>query len=112
MSYDLGVWHAARPMTTEEAGQVYLKLCDGDVSQVQAHPSVASFLAELTRTYPEIDDWDEADIESCPWSIAFDKSDRHVLMCMAYSRADEIVPFVESLARKHGLVCFNPQGPR
>jgi hypothetical protein len=27
MSFDLGIWHSDQPMTVEEAGELYTKLC-------------------------------------------------------------------------------------
>ncbi len=111
MSYDLGVWRALRPITTQEAADIYGRLCEEDMAAVEPHPGVDSFLAELTARYPQIDDWDDGDIDNCPWSVAFDQSDRHILMSMSFSRVDEIVPFIEELAAKYDLVCFNPQWP-
>jgi hypothetical protein len=109
MSYDLAVWHAGKPITATEALAIHAKLCDGDISVVQPHASLNGFLAELVRSYPAIDAWPMDEIDSCPWSCSFDTSEGHVLICMVYSRAHDIVPFVESLAGTHDLVCFDPQ---
>ena len=111
MSYDLAVWHESRPISNEEAHEIYVRLCDEDRSAVRPHPNVRAFLDELTERYPRIDDCDEGDVENCPWTVAFDHSDGHVGMCIAWPRVDEIVPFVEALSQKHDLICHNPQGP-
>ncbi len=111
MSYDLAVWHATQPITTREAQEVYFRLCEGDHAAVEPHVGVACFLRDLTRSYPELGEWDRLEPDRCPWSAAFDKSEGHVVMCTAFSRADEVTGLVESLAAKHDLVCFNPQGP-
>lgn len=111
MSYDFAVWHASRPITTREATEIYIRLGGEDIAGIEPHPGVAAFLEELTARYPQIDDWDEDDLDNCPWTVAFDLSNRHVLMCMSFSRVDEIVPIIEGLAAKHDLVWFNPQWP-
>ncbi|MCA9193049.1 MAG: hypothetical protein KDB03_14845 [Planctomycetales bacterium] len=111
MSYDIGVWHASRPITTQEAVDIFSRLGEANLRDAEPHPGVEAFLKELTLRYPQIDDWAEKDIDACPWSVAFDYSDCHVLMCLSYSRVNEVVPFVKELAAKHDLVCFNPQWP-
>jgi hypothetical protein len=111
MSYDLAVWHASRPITTQEAGDIFRRLGEEELSAVGPHPGVNAFLAALTAQYPQIDDWDDNDIDNCPWSVAFDQSDRYVVMCISFSRVAEMMPLIEGLAAKHDLVCFNPQWP-
>ncbi len=112
MSYDLAVWYASQPITIKEAEDIYDRLLDDDLTALEPHPGVQAFLAELTSHYPQIYDWNDDDIGNCPWSIAFDQSDRYVTMCMVYSRTNELVPFIENLATKHDLVCYNPQSSR
>ena len=51
----------------------------------------------------------EDQLDECPWSIAFDLSEGHVLMPMVWSKADETSKIIVDLAKKHGLVCFDPQ---
>ena len=51
----------------------------------------------------------DSEVDNSPWSSSLEPSDRHLVMCMSYSRANEVVPFVERLAATHGLVCWNPQ---
>ncbi len=111
MSYDLAVWHASRPITTQEASDIYRRLGEEELSAVGPHQGANAFLAELTTQYPQIDDWDESDIDNCPWSGAFDQSDRYLLIYISFSRVAEIMPLIEGLAAKHDLVCFNPQWP-
>jgi hypothetical protein len=111
MSYDLAVWHESRPISNEEAHEIYVRLCDDDRSDVRPHPNVRAFMNELTERYPQIDDCDEDEVENCPWTVAFDHSDGHVGMCIAWPRLKEIVPIVEELAQEHDLICHDPQGP-
>lgn len=71
-----------------------------------------AFYRELTALHPAIDDIPEEEIgntDLCPWSIAFDRSDRHILLCAVWSRADDAENLVRTLAAKHDLALFNPQ---
>ena len=56
MSCDYSVWHTASPLSSAEAGELHVRLCDGDASEVLPHPGIAAFYAELTAQHPEIDD--------------------------------------------------------
>lgn len=111
MSYDLAVWYSTQPITTQEAAAIYGRLGTETVNDVEHHPGVNSFVEELTAQYPQIDDWADDDIDDCPWNDAFDQSPGYVVMCISFSRVNEIVPMVQKLAAKHDLVCFNPQWP-
>ena len=97
----------------DEAGAIYVRLCEADVPDtVKDHPAVAAFYQELCAAYPEIDDWPEDDLDKCPWSVAHDRSDGYVLMCMQWgSVADDAAQLVVELADKHRLLCYDPQGP-
>jgi hypothetical protein len=109
MSFDLGVWHSDGPLTDQEAGDLYVKLCEQTWIPIEENAAVAAFYAELTNRYPEIDTLPEEGLDNCPWSCAHDRSGLHVLMAMVWSRCGEIAPQVRELAEKHGLVCFDPQ---
>ncbi len=109
MSFDLGVWHLASGPGAARAGDVYGRLCEGDLSDVIPHPSVAAFLEEITERFPQIDEWPEETIDDCPWNVAFDVSDAHVLMCIAWSRCEEVAPWILEVARKHHLFLYDPQ---
>jgi hypothetical protein len=112
MSFDLGVWYPDRPLSNEEAGKRYARLCDDDTSEVVEHPAVQAFYDELVAKHPEIDDIPEDRIDDsdyCPWSVAMDRSPGHVIMCCVWSKADYVGALVADLAAKHGLVLYDPQ---
>ncbi len=116
MSCDFGVWYPDKRLTDDEAGARYSRLCDGRAEgEVLDHPSVAAFYAELTGLHPEIDEipGDRVDdTEYCPWSVAMDRSDGHVIMACVWSRAEYVSQLVRHLAWKHGLAVFDPQQGR
>jgi hypothetical protein len=115
MSCDYAVWHTASRLTNDEATRLYAALCDGDPSGVAPSPGIAAFYAEITALHPEIDAVQEdrlGDLDDCPWSCAFDRSDGHLIMCCAWSRAEYVDELVHRLARKHSLACYDPQTGR
>lgn len=109
MSFDLSVWYSSRPVRPEEAGRVHVALSERRLDGVESSPRVLRFVDELTARYPQIDDVPEDEVDECPWTIAFDQSEGHVILCIASSRAAEMKPIVQELAAKHGLVCYDPQ---
>ena len=115
MSCDYAVWFPHKRLSDKEAGELYGALCDSDMSGVQAHPAIAAFLAELTSKHPQIDDVAEEEIDNhdlCPWSVAFDQSPAHLIMCCVWSKADYVGQLLRDLALKHGLALYDPQSER
>jgi hypothetical protein len=115
MSFDLAVWYPQKRLGDEEAGELYLRLCDGDISGVVEHPAVEAFYAEVTAKHPEIDTIPEDKLDDhdlCPWSCKLDHSPAHVALSCVWSKATYVDQFVRSLARKHGLALYDPQTDR
>jgi hypothetical protein len=115
MSCDYAVWHTMARLNARQAGELHLRLCDGDVSGVAPHPGIDAFYAEITALHPEIDDIPEDRIDDrdvCPWSVAFDRSEGHLILCCVWSKADEVGRLVSRLADKHGLAFYDPQSER
>jgi len=109
MSFDLAFWHEARPITSEQAVQVYWQLCDADYSVVKPHEAVALFLHDLTQRYPPIDDLSEEEVDESPWSCAWDVSPGSVIVCMTWPSGRALAQFFIQMAHRHNLVCYDPQ---
>jgi hypothetical protein len=115
MSCDYSVWNSKKHFTAKEAGEVHGRLCENDLSDVEPSPSIAAFYQELTAKHPEIDDVPEekmGDNDYSPWSCSLDKSDGHVIMPCVWVKADYVGDLVRTLAKKHGLVFYDPQSER
>src|SRR5687768_5571132 len=113
MSCDYAVWFPWKRLSDREAGALYIALCEGASKNPPDHPAIESFYAELTAQHPEIDDMPEEQIqESCVWSIAFDRSTGHIIMCCRWPKADYAGQLIQSLAKKHGLAFYDPQSER
>ena len=109
MSFDLAVMNVPKSITSAEASVLYAELCEGNVDVLSPSADIDSFYQELISTYPDIDSYSDDDVDDCPWSVELDVSDGAVLMCMVWSRVEEVAPFVMNLAAKHHLACFDPQ---
>ena len=96
-------------MDVAQAAERYIALGAGNLAGVEANHAVAAFLSELTRQYPQMDDVPEDQIDDCPWSAAFDVSDGHIILPIAWSRCVEMAPVILALAEKHGLMVYDPQ---
>jgi hypothetical protein len=109
MGFDLGVWRSDKSLGRKEAGEIYVRLCGGSTVSSGNSPKVSAFYDEITRRYPEIDTLSEDEVDGSPWACALVRSGQYVLMTIVPSRAEELVEVVSTLARKHQLLCFNPQ---
>ena len=112
MSCDFGVWFPSQQLDSSAAGELYGSLCQGDTSGVEPSSAIDAFFLELTSIHPEIDDVPEeavGDMDRCPWSIAFDRSPGHLIMCCVWSKAEYVEALIKRLASKHGLVVYDPQ---
>ena len=115
MSFDLAVWQSDKPLTADEAQGVYLRLCE-EWPYLEGHsPAVGTFYRELIEKWPEIDTIPEetvGDFDFCPWSCPLNHSGMAVVMSCVWSKANDVAEHVGLLARKHGLLLFDPQADR
>lgn len=112
MSWNCAVWHSNYVKNNEDAEKLYLKLCEGDTSLIGPTQRTQEFYEELTAIHPEIDGIDEneaGDLELCPWSVIFDKSEGHIIMSCELSRADYVNNLVREYAKKYELSFYEPQ---
>jgi hypothetical protein len=112
MSCDYAVWQSERPLTDDEAGRIYQRLCESWPHLEGHSPELQAFYDELTARWPEIDTLPEdrvGDFDYCPWSCALDHSGMAVVMACVWPKANKVGDFVQQLAAKHGLVFYDPQ---
>lgn len=112
MSCDFAILSLDEVLTDSEVSLLYQELIDGNISGVSPNKSISDFYGELTKLHPEIDDVPDElidDIDHCPWSVAFDKSDGHLIICCVWPKADYVLGLLYSLTNKHNLVMFDPQ---
>ncbi|WP_051507142.1 hypothetical protein [Saccharibacillus sacchari] len=115
MSFDLAVRYPSANLTNEQAGNLYLQLCEGHLEDVRPHEAINRFYLAITALHPEIDHVSEDDIDNldlCPWSIAFDRSPGHLIMSCVWSKAEYVENLIIKTASKHSLAVYNPQTSR
>ncbi|MFD7984723.1 hypothetical protein ACFV4M_15295 [Kitasatospora indigofera] len=111
MSYDLAVWDADRPPDNRQAGSIYDELyvrhLESDDVMVAPAPRIAAYVEALLERYPD----DEA--RNVVWAsppVIDEASGPIVYLQMSWGQAGDVSEYAASLAREHGLVCFDPQG--
>jgi len=112
MGWNCAVWRSNSVKNKEDAEKLYEKLCEGDTSLIGPTQRIQEFYEELTAKHPEVDDVgeDESDnLDLCPWSFAFDKSEGHIIMSCAFSKAEYINVLIQELAKKYEVSFYEPQ---
>jgi len=112
MNWDCAVWHSNIVKNKDDAEVLYRKLCEGDTSLLGPTQRTQDFYEELTAKHPEIDDISEEEINNldlCPWSVTFDKSEGHIIMSCIFSKAEYVSTLVQELAEKYELSFYEPQ---
>ncbi|MEA5367787.1 hypothetical protein VA596_50210 [Amycolatopsis sp., V23-08] len=107
MSFDLAVWHEST--TAEEAPRKYAELTTLEPEVLERHPRAVAFHRDLTARYPELADVPADELGSCPWATAMTVAGDGVVMSMSWSCSDAVVEYIQELARRHGLVLYDPQ---
>lgn len=109
------MWDGERPLDNHQAGSVYDELyaryLEADDVVVPPAPRIVAYVEALVERYP--DDVDGSVVWASPPVIneaSGETSGPIVYLLMSYSKAEEVSEYAASLARKHGLVCFDPQG--
>ena len=112
MSYDLAVWYPNRLLADEEALEQYTRLCNEDISGLEAHLAIDAFYNEIVNIHPEVDDVPEdkiGDFGFSPWSNEHHRSNCHIIMSCVWSHANHVHDLVFRLGKKYGLAIFDPQ---
>ncbi|WP_406728854.1 hypothetical protein WJ438_35665 [Streptomyces sp. GD-15H] len=110
MSYDLAVWDGERPLDNHQAGATYDELYERYLESddvMPPAPRIVAYVEALVERYPNDVD------RSAVWAsspILNEASGPVVYLLMSYGTAEEVSEYAASLAREHGLVCFDPQG--
>lgn len=116
MSYDVAVWDGARPADDEQALHEYEVLWER-YEDAGEPPSqrILDYIASLTARYPDLTDLPDEDVDDSPWAdgpLTGNVMGPFFYFALVYSMVDEVLPFIAATARRHGLVCFDPQRRR
>jgi hypothetical protein len=114
MTYDLLVWKS--PVVSDQdvaRAMVDVWLAD-ERGPFEASGDVSRFYDALLAKYPPLESLTQElhdTSRSSPWAQTPERSDRVVAMSFVWSVPGEVIDDVFALAREHGLVLYDPQGP-
>lgn len=106
MSFDLGFWWEKQEISPSEAARKYSAMCEGSAGFVDAHPALATFYEELVSAFPDLT---EENMEVSPWAASLHCTDECVIVSMSYPRQSEVSGFLLGLAKRHGILTYDPQ---
>lgn len=82
----------------------------GDDSAFEPSDDIGIVAEELRSRWP--DEYDEQPPDDCPWAdMPFDQSDRLLAIHIRWGADDRAIAAIYALAKRHGLVLYDPQGP-
>jgi len=107
VSFDLAVWYQRREPSAKVARRKYNLLAWGVEALFTSSPRVVDFYEDLLARFPALED--DPPHRQAVWAVSPKRSRRALILCIAWSRAEDVGYFVQSLAARHGLVCYDPQ---
>lgn len=108
MSMTLILWKAPVVHDPDEAKKLLEPFYDHeDDGAFEPSGEIALFREQLLSVYP----FDPSGNSSSPWADPPEETDRLLLLSIRWSAESPILADVVALARKHGLVLYDPQGP-
>ena len=113
MSGTLIVWKAPRVEDEDAAARLLREYyATGDENAFEPSDDVTQFYDAVMALYPPLEalDLEEADLVPS-WSSTPERSDRVVSMDYRWSAPDGFLADIQRMAREHGLVFYDPQGP-
>jgi hypothetical protein len=102
------VWIDTRDLSHKAAAKHFDALLEGKIPQAFDR-SLYAFFTDLTRRFPEPDEFTDEEMDGCPWACALENSGESVIMALLPDRHVEVFPVILELADKYGLVCFDVQ---
>jgi hypothetical protein len=116
MTYDVALWVGEHPADDAAAAQAFDELWERyeDSSEPPAK-RILDCIDELTAKYPDLDELPNEEVDDSPWAEGSLR--RNVIGPFFYaalvpSKADETIGFIAETARRHDLICFDPQQDR
>ena len=112
MSMTLILWKAPVVYDADEAKDLFDPWYEtGDESAFEPSEDIARVADALRSRWP--DDWTAEEVPvGCPWAdMPFEQSQRLLAIHIRWGADDAAVAAITVLAKKHGLVLYDPQGP-
>ncbi|MCD9875372.1 hypothetical protein [Streptomyces guryensis] len=106
MSFDLGFWWEAQPITPVEAARKYSAMIAGEVGIANEHPALDVFFGELISRFPDLT---EDNFETSPWAAPLYRTSECLIAPISYPRQLEVSEFLLELANATGVTSYDPQ---
>jgi len=109
--YDLGIWHPSALPGNKQNKEGYHELQhrveeDDCACDVEAENAVQAFEDDVCAL---VDALPDEEVCSRSWSILIRRNPLFKLISLWPSVATEMAPAIAQSARRHGLVCYDPQ---
>ena len=113
MSMTLILWKAPVIEDPDEAKSLLEPWYErGDDSAFTPSEDVAAVRERLRARYPDDPSPENHPDDSCPWSdLPIQDNDRLLVLDIRWSAQHQVFADITALARIHGLVLYDPQGP-
>jgi hypothetical protein len=101
------IWRSGGTRGDGVPSEIYEQMMDEVTGVVAEAPEqLSALVADIATTYPAIT---PENMDESPLASEFDLTDEYLVVTIAYSRSAEVSAFLLPLARKHGLVTYDPQ---
>ena len=113
MSMTLILWKSPCLADPDEAASLLQPWYEtGDDSAFEPSADIAAVRAALRAKYPDDPSDDAGPDPSCPWSdLPIEDNDRLLVLHIRWSADPRVLADITALARLHGLILYDPQGP-
>jgi hypothetical protein len=114
MSFDLFVWKGPIPQTGDEAADMVEAHYDRDQSVFLPSDDLAKFHRAVLARWPSVDglsDGGRLSAVMLPWSFPDRVPDQIMEINLPFEVKPDVLADLLALAREHGLVVYDPQGP-
>ena len=106
MSFDLAFWHVDGSIDAAQALATYEGILEEIPGCVAENPAVGRFNADVVSVFPDLT---EENADESPWSSPLYSSDSFTVASISWSKQAIVSQALIALAKKHGLICYDPQ---
>ena len=106
-AFNCVVWIDTRDLSHKAAAKHFDAMLERKIPQAFDR-SVYAFFIDLTRRFPEPDEFTDEVMDGCPWACALENSGESVIMALLPDRHIEVFPVILEL-RTSTVVCFDAQ---
>jgi len=111
MTFQLGVWHAEKPLSLGAAGQLFDRVIAGKEPDIKPAPAMKAFFNQLMRRYPTLDDWPNEDVTECPWADQPRFHTQYIIFTTLPAHSEQLEAVIIDMALEHGMTVYDPQTP-